>query len=64
MASTSTEPTTAPSETPAIALACSGVRTPKPTTTGSGVRALMRVTLRSTAAVSGARVPVIPAMET
>ena len=43
-ASTSAEPTTTPSAPAAIARACSAVRTPKPTATGSVVWRLMRAT--------------------
>jgi hypothetical protein len=57
-------PTTTPSATAPIAAACSGVFTPKPTATGSGVCDLIRATLAATSPVSGVRVPVIPVIET
>src|SRR5580692_2628346 len=56
-ASTSAEPTTTPSACSAMARACSAVRTPKPTQTGSLVWRLMRVTAAATWPASGAAAP-------
>ena len=63
-ASTSAEPTTTPSALSAIARACSAVRTPKPTQTGSLVWRLMRATAAATLPGSGAAAPVMPVIET
>jgi len=62
--STSAEPTTTPSALRAIAAACSAVRTPKPTATGSAVWRLMRATASATLELSGAAMPVMPVIET
>src|SRR6516162_3531509 len=64
IALTSAEPTTTPSALDAMAAACSAVRTPKPTATGSLQWRLMRATAAAVFAVSGAAVPVMPVMET
>ena len=55
MISTNAEPTTTPSATRAISLACSGVRTPKPTAIGRSVCCLMRLTFASFAAMRRTR---------
>src|SRR5690606_15523825 len=64
ISSTSAEPTTTPSATRAMAAACSGVRTPKPTATGRSVERLMRVTLASMESNAACCLPVMPATET
>src|SRR5690606_33264687 len=64
MSSPRAEPTITPSATRAIAAACSGVRTPKPTATGKSVAALNRFTASSMLACAACCLPVIPATET
>src|SRR5262249_57307572 len=61
---TSAEPTTTPSAPDAIVAACSAVRTPKPTATGSLVWRLMRATAAVTFAGSATAAPVMPVIET
>src|SRR5262245_52542318 len=61
---TSAEPTTTPSAPDAITAACSAVRTPKPTATGSLVWRLMRATAAVTFAGSAMAAPVMPVIET
>src|SRR6516162_2439536 len=61
---TSAEPTTTPSAPDAITAACSAVRTPKPTATGSLVWRLMRATAAVTLAGSAVAAPVMPVIET
>src|SRR5262249_6604835 len=61
---TSAEPTTTPSAPAAITAACSAVRTPKPTATGSLVWRLMRSTAAATFVGSGVAAPVMPVIET
>src|SRR5215510_1319230 len=61
---TSAEPTTTPSAPDAIVAACSAVRTPKPTATGSLVWRLMRPTAAVTLAGSAMAAPVMPVIET
>src|SRR3546814_10871426 len=64
MMSTKADPTTTPSATFAIAAACSGVRTPKPTATGRSVAALRRVTASSMLVCAACWSPVMPATDT
>src|SRR5690606_27548774 len=64
MRSMNADPTTTPSATLAIASACSGVRTPKPTATGRSVARLRRATYSPIEARAACCLPVTPATET
>ena len=57
-------PTTTPSASRPSARACSGAETPKPITTGTGLRARTAAILRADGAGIDARAPVTPVTET
>jgi len=57
-------PTTTPSASAATCATCARVEMPKPTATGSFVRARMRATAEGMFAAESARTPVTPSRET